>query len=52
LTAKVGFLFISFYEEFFCASVEFPVDMTNGFASVIEAMFGKFYRKTVVGTLV
>ena len=52
LAAQVGLFLVAFHEEFFRAALEFPVDMADGFASVVEAMFGELHRKTVEGTLV
>ena len=51
LAAQVGLLFVALDEEFLRVAIEFPVDMADGFARVIEAMFGKLNRKTVEGTL-
>ena len=52
LAAQVGLLLVAFHEEFLGAAIQFPVDMTDGFASVVEAMFGKLNGKTMEGTLV
>ena len=52
LAAQVGLLFVAFHEELLRAAIEFPVDMADGLARVIKAMFGKLNRKTVEGTLV
>ncbi len=52
LAAQVGFLLVTLDEEFLSAAIQFPVDMTNGFARVVEAMFGKLDRETMERTLV
>ena len=52
LAAQVGLLLVAFHKEFLRAAIEFPVDMTDGLACIIEAMFGELNRKTVEGTLV
>ena len=52
LTAQVSFLLETFHEELLRAAIEFPVDMADGFARVVKAMFGELNRKTVEGTLV
>ena len=52
LAAQVGLLLVSFHEELLGAAIEFPVDMTDGFTRVIQAMLGELNRKTVKGTLV
>ena len=52
LAAQVSLLLVAFHEEFLGAAIEFPVDMADGLACVVEAMFGKLHRKTVEGTLV
>ena len=52
LAAQVGLLLVTFDEEFLGAAIEFPVDMADGFACVVQAMFGELNRKTVERTLV
>ena len=52
LATQVGLLLVSFHKEFLGTAIEFPVDMANGFACVVQAMFGELNRKTVKGTLV
>ena len=52
LATQVGFFLIAFHEEFLRAAIEFPIDMANRFARVVEAMFGKLDRKTVEGAFV
>ena len=52
LAAEVGLLLVAFHEELLSATIEFPVDMADGLASVVKAMFGELNRKTVEGTLV
>ena len=52
LATQVGLLLVTFHEELLRAAIEFPIDMTDGLASVVEAMFGELNRKTVEGTLV
>ena len=52
LAAQVGLLLVAFDEELLGAAIEFPVDMTDGLACIIKAMFGKLNRKTMEGTLV
>ena len=47
LAAQVGLLLVTFHEELFGAAIEFPIDMTDGFARVVEAMFGKLDGKTM-----
>ena len=52
LAAQVRLLLIAFHEELLRAAIEFPVDMADGLACVVKAMFGKLNRKTMEGTLV
>ena len=52
LAAQVGLLLVTFDEEFLRATIEFPIDMADGLARVIKAMFGELNRKAVEGTLV
>ena len=52
LTTKVGLFLVAFHKKFLRATIQFPVDMTDGFACIVEAMFGELNRKTVEGTLV
>ena len=52
LAAQVGLLLVTLHEEFLGATIEFPVDMADGLACVVEAMLGKLNRKTMEGTLV
>ena len=52
LAAQVSLLLVALDKEFLRAAIEFPVDMTDGLASVVQAMFGELNRKTVEGTLV
>ena len=44
LAAQVGLFLIALDEELLRAAIEFPVDMADGLARVIEAMFGKLNR--------
>ena len=52
LTTQVGLLFVAFDKEFLRAAIKFPVDMTDGLARIVQAMFGKLHRKTMERTLV
>ena len=52
LATQVCLFLVAFHEEFLRATIQFPVDMTDGFACIVEAMFGELNRKTVEGTLV
>ena len=47
LAAQVGFFFEPFDKKFVRATVHLPVDVAGGFAGVVQAVFGKFDRKTV-----
>ena len=51
LATKVGLFLVAFHEELLRAAIQFPINMTYGFACIVEAMFGKLNRKTVEGTL-
>lgn len=51
-TAQIGLLLKAFDEKLVGTGKEFPVDVTGGFAGIVEPMFGKFDRETVEGTLV
>ena len=52
LATQVGLLLVAFHEELLRAAIEFPVDMADGLARIIKAMFGELNRKTMEGTLV
>ena len=52
LAAQVGFFLVTLDKELFRAAIQFPVDMTNRLARIVEAMFGKLNRKTVERTFV
>ena len=52
LATQVGLLLVTLHEELLRATIEFPVDMSDGLACVIQAMLGELNRKTVKGTLV
>ena len=45
LAAEVGLFLVAFHEELLGAAVEFPVDMTNRLARVVEPVFGKLHGK-------
>ena len=52
LATKVGLFFIAFHKELFGSAIQFPVDMTNGLACVVEPVFGKLHGKPMERTLV
>ena len=52
LATQVGLLLVTLHEEFLRAAIEFPIDMADRLASIVEAMLGKLNRKTMEGTLV
>ena len=52
LATQVGLLLVAFHEKLLGTAIEFPVDMADRLACVIQAMFGELNRKTVKGTLV
>ncbi len=43
LATEVGLLLVALHEELLGASVEFPVDMTNRLARVVETMLRKLH---------
>ena len=52
LATQVGLLLVAFHKQFFGTAIEFPVDMTDGFAGIIEPMLGKLHRKAMERTFV
>ena len=47
MAAQIGFFLESFDKQFVCAAIYLPIDIAGRFSGVVEAMFGKFDRKTV-----
>ena len=52
LTTKVGFLLVTFHKELLRAAIQFPVDMTNRLARVVQPMLRKLHRKAMERTFV
>ena len=52
LAAEVGLLLVAFHEELLRATIQFPVDMTNRLARVVEPVFGELHGKPMERTLV
>jgi hypothetical protein len=52
MTAEIGFFFIPFDKEFFCATKQTPVDVFGRFACVVQPVFCKLDGKTMKRTFV
>ena len=52
LAAQVGLFLVAFHEKFLRAPVEFPVDMPNRLARVVQTMLRKLHREAMEGALV